>query len=86
MDYTCGFGVGLLGNVPLILGFCTHVSEVSKSQLVRYVLNGIEMILRAQTYSVQMHLDLMFWTAVWDVCCDWGSVQDGFFHEQGREA
>lgn len=28
----------------------------------------------------------MFRTAVWDVCCDWVSVQDGFFHEQGREA
>ena len=28
-----------------------------------------------------------FFAANWfDICRDWGSVQDGFFHEQGREA
>ena len=44
MVCTCGFGVGLLGNALLVLGFWTDVSEVSKSflrifcgQLVRYL-------------------------------------------------
>ena len=68
------------------LGFVPMFQRSARANWFGTVLNGIEIILRAQAYRVQMHLDLMFWTAVWDVCCDWGSVQDGFFHEQGREA